>query len=645
MKCFLDLSNNDLSNNNSSRDNSPRRDLSRRRTRLLAAVALVAAIGWTISAVGELPTWIRNVEANSALQAVFFRMMSLPGGAVLFRRPPRETRPALADLIKTQPSNAELYSLRALEDEQQLDSASAEADWKSYVEKSSDKIGAQLALADFYHRRLRPADEIKILALVATAPPVAAEKLTVPAEQRSWQSFERIFGVIQAQGLPKDVSIAQYRAWIARYPQEQALYARFLQFLVSQKEYAAAGKLIADYGQQFPNDRIFPVKAKAMVEYRQGSVREGLAVYEQSFQPLWDPELVQSYFDLLRETENLRKFLDQTRAALNADPEDLNATARLFYYYQQEGKLDVAQQAIADFRAHKESNKSPWTSQELYICARLLEDIHVYPESARYYFALYNSRGLPDAQEQAIAGLANLLLTAPETPIRFGSGELSMYRDIATMDQGPGYLNGILSLLLNSSDPASHYSEEEQRAVPYFHRSRAAELLALLDAKFPNCARRPELHSKMLEFYASAGESDAVIKDGREFLANFPNAPQRTSVALLMADAYSRKDDSASEFAIYDSVLKELAAKTQNVPIGSAGEELGYTANYSQNHSQNYASGAAENEAENEEGGEEQGTGVSPENAGGRHPVSQAFQACRHPSHTPVRPSSPQTRA
>jgi len=48
----------------------------------------------------------------------------------------------------------------------------------------------------------------------------------------------------------------------------------------------------------------------------------------------------------------------------------------------------------------------------------------------------------------ALGGLANLLLNAPETPIRFGAGELSMYRDIATMDQGPGYLNGILSLPL-----------------------------------------------------------------------------------------------------------------------------------------------------------------------------------------------------
>jgi len=596
-------------------------------------LAFVVAIGWTISAVGELPSWIRNIEAGSALQAVFFRMMSLPAGAVLFRRPPRETRPALADLIKTQPGNAELYSLRALEDEQQLDFAAAESDWKYYVEKSSDKISAQLALADFYHRRLCPTDEIATLSLVANAPPVPAEKLIVPAEQRSWKSFDRIFGVIQEQGLPKDVSIAQYRAWIARYPQEQALYARFLQFLVSQKEYGAAGKLIADYSQQFSNDRIFPVKAKAMVEYRQGSVREGLAVYEQSFQPLWDPELVKSYFDLLRETENLRKFLDQTRASLSANPGDLNAAARLFYYYQQQGKLDVAQQAIADFRRHKETSKSPWTSQELYICARLLEDIHAYPESARYYFALYNSKGLPDAQDQAIAGLTNLLLTAPETPIRFGSGELSMYRDIATMDQGPGYLNGILSLLLNTTEPASKYAEEEQRAVPYFHRARAAELLALLDTKFPDFTRRPELHSKMLEFYASAGESDAVIQGGREFLTNFPSAPQRTSVALLMADAYSRKDDRASEFAIYDSVLQELAAKTQNVPLGAAAEGFGYAANYGRNYTPNYvpnyAGGAAnadENGVENGEGGEDQDTGTSPQNAARRRPVSQAFQ-------------------
>ena len=194
-------------------------------------------------------------------------------------------------------------------------------------------------------------------------------------------------------------------------PNEPSLYARFLQFLVAEKEYAAAGQLIADYRKQFPSDQIFPVKAKAMVEYRRGSVREGLSVYEQSFQPLWDPQLVKSYFDLLRDTQNLRKFRDDAHAALVANPEDLNATARIFYYYQQQGKTDVAQQAIADFRLHKEAAKSPWTSQELYICARLLEDIHAYPESARYYFALYNSNA-----QQRLAGRAGHGHRRPDQP-------------------------------------------------------------------------------------------------------------------------------------------------------------------------------------------------------------------------------------
>src|SRR5258708_15824833 len=112
-----------------------------------------------------------------------------------------------------------------------------------------------------------------------------------------------------------------------------------------------------------------------------------------------------------------------------ANPEDLHAMARLFYYYQQQGKLDAAQQTVTTFRLHKEASKSDWTGQELYVCARLLEDIHAYPESARYYFALYNSKGMNDAQERALAALTNMLLTTPNTPLPLGSRELSIYRD------------------------------------------------------------------------------------------------------------------------------------------------------------------------------------------------------------------------
>src|SRR5580658_11342474 len=146
--------------------------------------AFVAAVGGAVSALGELPPWIRNIDASSAVEAVFFRMMSLPNGAVPFRRPPSETRPALTDLIKAQPHSAEFYSLRALEDEQQLDFTAAESDWKTHVDNSSDKINAQFGLSDFYHHRLRPTDEIRTLSLIANSTPIAAEKLTPPDQQR-----------------------------------------------------------------------------------------------------------------------------------------------------------------------------------------------------------------------------------------------------------------------------------------------------------------------------------------------------------------------------------------------------------------------------------------------------------------------------
>ena len=208
-----------------------------------------------MSALGDLPSWIRNIEAGTAIESAIFRSMSLPGGAVLFRRPPSETRPALSELIKNQPKSADLYSLRALEDEQQLDFTAAESDWKSYADNTPSRAAGQFALADFYRRRVRPLDEIKALSVVANAPADPSETLTVATEQQAWRAFERIFRIIQNQGLAKEVSIAEYRAWLTRYPTEQSLYARFLDFLVAHKEYAAAEQLIADYHRQFPTTR------------------------------------------------------------------------------------------------------------------------------------------------------------------------------------------------------------------------------------------------------------------------------------------------------------------------------------------------------------------------------------------------------
>ncbi len=109
--------------------------------------------------------------------------------------------------LRTTPN---LYSLRALEDEQQLDFTAAEADWKKYTEVASDKGAARLALADFYHRRLRSRDEFNALVAASFEPAPASEKLFPPSAQRPWKTFERSINLVDEARLDPLLAVGQY---------------------------------------------------------------------------------------------------------------------------------------------------------------------------------------------------------------------------------------------------------------------------------------------------------------------------------------------------------------------------------------------------------------------------------------------------
>ncbi|MBZ5515831.1 MAG: hypothetical protein LAN62_13500 [Acidobacteriia bacterium] len=545
----------------------PRRRL--RRRYLFTVLPLLCVFTAGMVARGELSEWIQDIEGAGRLEAVFFKSETLPGGPLTIRRPPAEARTALNELMAKAPSDAELLLTRAGVEEEQLDFATAEADWKARAEALADKGAGQLELADFYHRRLRPLEEVKALALAARSPSTPADKLLPSTEQRSWRAFERIMAVIDAQALPTTVASEQYRAWIARYPKEARVYSQFFDFLLAHKQFVSAATLIQTYEKAFPNDKVFPVEARAWLEYRRGSAERAVALYDQSFRPLWPPELVQAYFSLLKQTHRLRDFLERARAQVAAHPEDVSAAARVFYYYQQQGNIPEAQRALLEYRMRQERANATWTAEQLWTLGQLFEGIQNYDEAARYYYALYSLPGTYSAStEKALGGIINLLLTAPEQPIRFGSEDVSLLRDIGTLDPYPGFLNGILSLLLNSQQPASHYAQAEGASVAYFHRARAAELLPLFDSRFPQSSARGGFHAKLLEVYANYGANDAVIRDARQFLASFPKAPQRVHIALLLADALARKNLVKEELAVYDTLLAELATRADHVPLG-----------------------------------------------------------------------------
>ncbi len=541
----------------------------RNRKSFWIGLGVVAAA--SVAARGELARWVENIDGAGRLEAVFFRSVTLPGGAVPVRRPPKETRAELDKLIATSPADAELYALRALEAEQQLDFNAAENDWKKYSEIAPDNTAGRVAMADFYHRRLRPVDEFNTLALAAANTAPESEKLLPILSQRPSLLYERLLQLAEDQALPVEQTVIQYRLWIAHYPKESALYGRLHTFALMKKRYDFAEEASRMYERAIPEQSEYAVIQRAAAASQSGDLQRALSLYEAAFRPLWPAPLVKNYFELLKQTGSLRTFLGRARALAAAEPTGLNGPARLFYYYQEQGDTASAQRALAEFAQRKDSRKSAWTAAELSALAELYsQSANNWDRAARFYYALYS---LPNASpadaERGLAGLAGILLNAPEQGVRFGSGNLSFWKDTATIDPHPGFLNGILSLVLNSSDPGQRYSSQNQASLAYFHRGRAAELLDVFDARFPASAQRPLLRARLIDAYTVYGESDATIREGSKFLKDFTNAPNRTDVASRLADAYAQKNQTQQEFALYEDLLKEFAGKANGVPIGN----------------------------------------------------------------------------
>jgi hypothetical protein len=544
---------------------------------LATGIVIFLGLAIPITAGATLPAWLQHIVGSSTIESALYRVMQLPGVQALYPRPPKEAQTALAQLIAKDSGNAELYQLRARSDEQSLDEAAAESDWKLYAAHAADPIAAKLELADFYERRLLIPQEIAVLTQVGASPPIASETYLDPTHQRSWRAFERILGSIDRQGLPPSETASAFNVFLARYPDQPAVYAAFFQFQLEQQAWPAAESLITRYVQQFPQDSIFPIRARAMLEFRRGNIDAALAVYDHGFQPLWPTELIQSYFALLEQTHRKRAFVAAAREQLAAHPdgpEALNALARIFFYDQQAGRLDSAIQTLAAFRIARDTRKAAWTPTDLSTLAELSSTANSNAESARYDYALASTEGtLPNGEPAAqfgLAALVHILLEAPEQPLALGSQNLTLYRDIATLDQGPGYWNGILSLWLNGTSPETEYQSETSKARSYFHRSKAAELLADLDNRFPAAPERPALHAALIRALAQYGEPATVVSAGKQFLTSFPSAPERIDVANLTADAYASQNDTADEFALYESELNELAAKTNGLPLSAS---------------------------------------------------------------------------
>jgi cellulose synthase operon protein C len=515
-----------------------------------------------------LSPWAENVIAGSAIEAALYRLMSLPGGSVMALRPPVEAKEQLGKAITAAPQQADLYALRAHEEERWLDTAGAEADWNRAAQVSSDKAAAFLDLAHFYQRRVEPQKQLQALLSAAGQPDKPSERFTAPASTASYAAFEEALKLCADANLGAESAIRVYQAWLDRWPKQSDLQARYFEYLIAQKRTADAQALLARHQQQFPDDQEFAVIATAELAGLTGGPRQELAAYDRQFSPLWPDSLATRYYQLLESQHMLRQFLADARTQAAAQPTSLIPALRIFFYYDQQHKAEQAEAALLELESRCEAAKAPWTAGDLQTLGTLFERLHDYDEAAKAWYSLYALSPAGTTREEGLANLANLLLLAPEQKLRFGSRDLSLYKDIGQMDHHPGFLNGVLSVVLNSSSPAQEYANESETSVAYFHRAAASELIDRLKKEAPNSAALPDLEAKLIAAYGVYGQDDTIITRAPAFLSQYPNSPAFLDTAMLLADSFMRKKNQQAEFALYNRLLNELAAKADHVPIG-----------------------------------------------------------------------------
>jgi len=457
----------------------------------------------------DLPSYISTVEGRNRLEDVFYRVTTFAGNTLAWRKSPAETRVALTSQIQAEANDARLYYLRGREAELQLDFREAEADFDRYVQLAPNKGPAYLEKANYHHRRLEPGKELSAL-LAAKAFPRA---LTEAKEQ-----------------LLDPLPI--YKAWEVAEPNSERLYAVYLPYLLEKKMF---GEYEAILGRRVFKDAL---ERRAALELTRSGAAAALALYEKEA-----PESAK-YFELLNSSKRLRTYLELQRQRTVSEPRNFDPVRRMFWMHFYADRKDAAQRVLYEFR--QRGGAEPLAMAKLYEVAQNVDE-------AAHWYSQVDS-------EEAMANLTMLLLQHAGQPIRIAAGNLTALSDIGTMDRSPGLLNGVLSLVFNTTYPASELATEENRARPYFHRAKASELASLFESRFPNSERRAGLRAGVTEAFSTHGEYAAVIRQGQQFLAAYPKSNERVTVSLLMAGAYAAQRNTAEEFKVYDALLAELGS-------------------------------------------------------------------------------------
>ncbi|HSE38099.1 MAG TPA: hypothetical protein VLG74_12420, partial [Blastocatellia bacterium] len=471
-------------------------------------------------------------------------------------------------LLNKYPKDARLhlYASRLGERLGQYDKAAGEI--RNYTQLRGRSPDALRRLADFYHGRARFADEVRTLQELAKSLTVAAR---TPV-------YKRAAELVRTRSL-REFSPADFFAeLVAADPSNIQPVKDYVEQLQLSNRSREALTVLTSYQAKFPSELAYFLKTRARILETSGDRRAAEQVYASTFDPNWPRAIAGDYYELLRRFGRYRIVRRALQERVRAGATDLDTVGRLFSVFSYEGSYEQAARLLReleDRRAGKQTQPTApppgsqpavaaasWSARELETVAELFTSIGHYDQASRYLYTLYLTGGLQagsGAREETLHRLFKVMLDAAGIPTRVAAGDLSFYRDIAEVDQHPGFLNGVLSLVLSGASPSEEFANQEKAAAGYFNRAFAYRIFTSFRQEYAESKHLPEMYLGMVDVFSALSEYKLAIEAGREFQRRYPDSPSYAAVALRVADSYVALKDRVNERAVLSELLDRLA--------------------------------------------------------------------------------------
>ena len=480
-------------------------------------------------------------------------------------------------LLNRYPKDARLhlYESRLAERLGQFDKAEAEI--RVYAQLRGRSPDALRRLADFYHHRARFADEVRTLQELAK---------TLTVGERA-PVYKRAAELVRTRSLREFAPADFFAELVAADPSNLQPVKDYAEELQLSKRHREALAVLVSSQPKFPGALQYFLKARAQILEATGDRRAAEDVYASTFDPNWPRAISGDYYELLRRIGRYRIVRRGLQDRVRAGATDLETVGRMFSVFSYEGSYEQAAKLLRDLEDRRAGKRPPpasgtparpstadpaqagslrydWNARELETVAELFTSIGHYDQASRYLYTLYLTGGLQpgsSAREEALSRLFKVMLDAAGNPTRVAGGDLSFYRDIAEVDQHPGFMNGVLSLVLSGTIPSDEFANQEKAAAGYFNRAFAYRIFLSFKQEYAESNHLPEMYLGVVNVFAGLSEHKLAIEAGREFQRLYPESPSYAAVALRVADSYVALKDRANERAVLNDLLDRFARK------------------------------------------------------------------------------------